>query len=679
MPTFRNTCPRHCYSSCSMISHMSGGKLTRVVGDSEHGYTRGRLCAKGYSLIQYTLDEYRLKYPLRQVRRGSGEWRRISWDQAYEMIAAKMLELNDRYGSNLGLGYYKGNGNAGLLHHAVEGMFASLGPHTRPVGDMCSATGETALRETLGELSGPDPEDMSNAGLIVIWGANPANTNINQMKFIYEAREKGTPLVVIDPLLTHTADRADYYIQIKPGTDRWLAWGIAKRLIESGQIDHEFLEQVTQGFEEYREGLEKITLDEVCSQTGVPLAVLEDLVELYAHFRPVANWLGFGMQRYRQGGESVKAVSALAALTGSYNSLGGGVYFLHRPQEEYPQSLAKHEGVPHPLVPASREVPVNDYPRSAMKLQDPPLKMLWLSCGNPLAQDYNLRAWRDLFQQMELIVTVDLYLNRTARQSDLVLPAASFFEEEDLHVSFWHNWLSLNQKVLPAFYEAKSDLQIARELTVKLNELQPGFSNFPSEKTPWDWIEGELSPEVRELYDLEDPVDLKKRSYKRRKETTRGKEAPSAQWIYNFPTFLPHLFAKNHISGQDAESSLMTSAPALFPYNLLTPQSLLKFHTQYETLTWLNPEGTEEPIIELAEEIARQHNIREDSWVEIYNETGSISGRAKINPDLPENVILVEQSDRYPINSLISGQGQEGESIPYFDCKVNIRRGRKDV
>lgn len=662
MPTFRNTCPRHCYGSCSMVSHMSGGKLTRVVGDADHGYTRGRLCAKGYSLIQYTLDEYRLKYPLRQVRRGSGEWRRISWDQAYDIIATKMMELNTRYGSNLGLGYYKGNGNAGLLHQAVAGMFASMGPHTRPVGDICSASGETALLETVSELRNPDPEKMSEAGLIVIWGANPANTNINQMKFIYEARQKGTPLVVIDPLLTHTADRADLYVQINPGTDSWLAWGIAKILVERGRIDQEFIRQRTQDFNSYREGLKEITLDEVCSRTGVALNVLEELAELYARFRPVADWLGFGMQRYRTGGEAVKAVSALTALTGSLGTVGGGLYFRQRPQEELPQNLAKHEGVEHPLLTSSREIPVNDFPRRAMQLQDPPLKMLWVSCGNPMAQDYNLRAWRDVFQQMELVVTVDLYLNSTARHSDLVLPAASFFEEEDLHVSFWHHWLSYNQKVLPAFYEAKSDLQIARELTRKLNELRPGFSNFPAEKEPWDWVEGELSPEVRELYDLEDPADIKQQSYKRREQGL------SSGWSYRFPKVQPHLL-------QDG----LENAETLFPYRLLTPQSLLKFHTQYETLTWLNPENGEAPIIEVAEETARKHNIRQDSLVEIYNKNGFLSGRAKISSSLPEQVIMVEQSDRYSINTLISGQGQEGESIPYFDCQVNLRRVRSDV
>ncbi len=662
MPTFRNTCPRHCYSSCSMIAHINGDKLTRVVGDPDHGYTRGRLCAKGYSLIQYALNEHRLKYPLQQMRRGSGEWRRISWEQAYEIIGNKMIELNNRYGSNLGLGYYKGKGNTGFLHQAVEGMFAGLGPHTRPVGDICAATGETALRETLGELGNPDPEGMANAGLIVIWGANPANTNINQMKFIYEARQKGAPFVVIDPIFTRTAVRADLYVQINLGTDAWLAWGIAKILIEKKWYNKEFVQQKAFDFEKYQQGLDKITLDEVCLQTGVQLTVIKQLAELYSQFYPAANWLGFGLQRHRHGGESVKAISALAALAGSFG-MGGGVYFKQSPQEKFPQSLAKHKGIKHPVILSSRKIPANNYPAYATKLQDPPLKMLWISCGNPLAQDYNLGAWHNLFGQMELIITVDLYLNRTARHSDLVLPTTSFFEEEDLHLSFWHYWLSYNQKTLPSFYEAKSDLQIARELTRKLNELQPGFSNFPKDKEPWDWIKEELSPEVMKLYGLENPADIQKHSYKRREET------PPTDWAYIFPIPQPRLFKEKKDS----------SAQELFPYKLLSPQSLLKFHTQYETLSWLNSENTEEPIIKLAEEIVNRHDIREDSFIEIYNENGLIKGRARTKSLLPENILLVEQSDLYPINNLIHGRAQDGESIPFFDCEVNIRRMRKGV
>lgn len=658
MPTFHNTCPRHCYGACGIISHINGNKLTRVLGDPEHGFTQGRLCPKGYALIQYALDEHRLKYPMRQVRRGSNEWRRISWEQAYDAIAVKILELNTRFGSNLAAGYVKGSGNLGLLHHAVEGMFAGIGPHTRPVGNICSATGEASLRETMGEIGSPDPEEMADAGLIVLWGANPAVTNINQLKFIYQARTNGALLVVIDPLFSQSGEKADLYIQINPGMDAWLAWGIAKLLLASGRIDGEFIQQKTIGWERYAQELKQISLEEVCTRTGVRLAVIEELAKLYVDFRPTASWLGMGIQRNRYGSQAVKAISALTVLTGTLKSSCGRLYFRHHHQEDFPQALAKHEGIKHPFIPASREIPANDYARQALELDAPPLKMLWISCGNPLAQDHNLQAWSTLFQQLELIVSVDLYLTRTAQQSDLVLPAASFFEEEDLHVSYWHYWLSLNQKVLPAFFEAKSDLQIARELTRKLNHLRPGFSNFPADKEPKDWIEGEISPRVKELYALDNAEDLSKRPHKRKKE------ALASAWKYHFSSPQPDVFA----SGRQEHD---------LPYRLLTPQSLLKFHTQYETLSWLN--SGQEPVIEVAEEIARLHNISDGSLIEIFNNNGFLRGRAKINAYLPKNIILAEQSGQYPVNTLLSSRGEEIASIPYFDCLVNIRRVRKYV
>lgn len=649
MPVFRSTCPRHCYSSCGIISSINGGKLTRVLGDPQHGFTQGRLCPKGYALIQYALDKHRLKFPMKQVSRGSNEWRKISWEEAYALIAEKALELNMRYGSNLSLGYIQGKGNTGFLHQAVRGMFAGMGPHTRPIGDICFAGGESALNETVGEMIGSDPEEMSKAGLIILWGANPAVTNINQMKFIYEARKNKGRLVVIDPILTKSAERADLYIQINPGTDAWLAWGIAKLLLKSGRIDPNFICERTIGFENYVQELNKVNLDEVCSRTGVCLEALRELADLYTCFQPIACWLGFGLQRNYYGTLSVKAISALTALTGDFDS-GGGLYFRHNHLRDFPQALARHQEKKHPAKLSSRVIPANDYARQALKLDDPPLKMLWVSCGNPLAQGHNLRPWRTLFQQLDLIITVDLYLTRTAEQSDLILPAASFFEEEDLHLSFWHYWLTFNQQVLPSFYEARSDLQIARELTVFLNLLQPGFSDFPADKAPNDWIEEEISPRIKELYGLDNVNDLNKNSYKRREGT------PSPSRKYHFPVPEPHLFAPIKL----AES---------YPYLLLTPQSLLKFHTQYETLSWLN--AIQEPVIEISAKIARKHMLNDDSFVEIFNENGTLRGLARINDTLPPDIILTEQSGRYPVNNLMN--------TPYFDCKVNIRRVRKYV
>ncbi|AET68648.1 anaerobic dehydrogenase, typically selenocysteine-containing [Desulfosporosinus orientis DSM 765] len=658
MPVYRNTCPRNCYGSCGIISHLNGGKITKVLGDPEHSYTQGRLCAKGYALLQYPFDEYRLKYPMRQVRRGSGEWRHISWDQAYQIISDKIFELNKRYASNLALGYFKGTGNMGLLHHAVEGMFAGLGAHTRPVGDSCSITGDIALRKTLGELDSPDPEEMANSSLIVLWGANPAITNVNQMRFIHQARKKDTPLVVIDPVFSQTAERSDLYIQIKPGTDAWLAWGVSKILFDSFRMDQEFLRLKTVGWEHFVQRLCQIDLDEVHNRTGVSLTAIEELAELYANLRPAANWIGLGILRNRYGGEAVKAISALVALTGNLTSSGGGLYFRHHHILDFPRALTQQVSTTTTTNTIIREIPINDYAQQALELRDPPLKMLWISCANPLAQDYNLRNWNALLKQMELVITVDLYLTRTAEQSDLLLPASSFFEEEDLHLSFWHHLLSINEKSLPAFYEAKSDLQIARELTQKLNSIYPGFSNFPADKEPSQWIEEEISPQVKDLYALENASELKFKPHKRKKEPI------SPTWRYHFPSpqfevFKGAITTLNHL------------------YKLLTPQSLLKFHSQYETLPWLNSE--KDPVIELAEETALRHNICEGSLVEIYNENGRMRGYAKINPNLLKGIIVTEQSGQFSVNRLIKEKVVSGQSVPYYDCRVSLRKVQNNV
>ena len=232
---YRNTCPRNCYGTCGILSHVKDGKLIKVTGDPDHGYSKGQLCAKGYAFTEYVYSPNRLKYPMLQSPRGSGNWKRISWDEAYTIIASKMVELNQRYGSNLASGYNKFSGNLGLLHYATEGMFNSIGPHTMPIGNPCALTGRLAMNRSFGENFSSIPEDMAGAKLIVLWGANPAITNVHQMKFIYEARKKGAKLVVIDPVFSQTAKKADIYIQINPGTDRLLAHAIAKLVINRNQ------------------------------------------------------------------------------------------------------------------------------------------------------------------------------------------------------------------------------------------------------------------------------------------------------------------------------------------------------------------------------------------------------------------------------------------------------------
>ncbi|SDM92047.1 molybdopterin-dependent oxidoreductase [Bacillus sp. OK048] len=654
---YRNTCPRNCYGTCGILSHVKNGKLIKVTGDPDHGYSKGRLCAKGYAYTEYVYSPNRLKYPMLQSPRGSGNWKRISWDEAYTIIASKMVELNQRYGSNLASGYNKYSGNLGLLHYATEGMFNSMGPHTMPIGNPCALTGRLAMNRSFGENYSSIPEDMAGAKLIVLWGANPAITNVHQMKFIYEARKQGAKLVVIDPVFSQTAQKADLYIQIHPGTDQLLAHGIAKLVINRKQHCIQFLEKQTEGWLEYKQYLENhLSIQEVCRQTGVSIEALRELSELYGTTKPIATWAGLGVQRNKRGSESISAINSLAAVTGNLFIPNGGLYYMHFDVEDFPCALLNHKGPEHPSIPASREVDISDYAANALLLSDPPLKLLWIASRN-ITQDQNFNAWDELFQQIELIVTVDLYMTKTAERSDIVLPAATHFEEEDLNVGYWHYWLSFNQKAIPPYYEAKSDLQIARELTTKLNELSPGFSNFPASKEPIDWIKEELTPEIMELYSFSSFEELMERPFK--KDITKVMSEDRNK----FRLFSPANQRAHDQAGFDKANE----------YKLITPQSLLKIHSQYESLNWLNS-PQDESCIELSIEAARVNGIKEREKIEVYNDQGKIVGVSKINPHLPKTIILAHQAGDHPINQLISQPNDQIGSTYFYDSMVKIKK-----
>lgn len=660
MQIHRNVCPRNCYGTCSMLSYTENGKLVKVSGDPMHGFTQGHLCAKGYAYTQYVYNPLRLKYPMMQTERGSGNWVRISWEDAYSIIAEKMLELYARYGSNLASGYNKFSGNIGLLHYAVEGMFNSIGPHTKAFGNLCLATGEQAVKESFGNLNSPSPEEMAESKMIFIWGANPAVTNIHQMKFIYAARKNGGKLVVIDPIFTETASKADLFVQIKPGTDALLALGIAKCLLTDDQI--EITKTQWNGWEEYKQILQQLDLATVAELTGVNTDTIKELAMLYGTIKPATTWNGLGIQRNKYGGLSIQAINSLAAMSGNLNMPNGGVYFTHSDCENFPMSLLNFPEKKHPKIESSRMINCANFATEAKNLKAPPLKLLWIASRSPLSQDMNIHVWQELFKELELIVTVDLFMTNTAKLSDIVLPAASHFEEEDLNVGYWHHWLSLNQKSIPAYYETKSDLMIARELTKKLNELSPGFSTFPHEREPQDWIELEFSEEIKALYGVSSYKDLL--AGPRQRQVTNREDKHFS--------FIQLDDVKPLLTNMESDLNMKSTA---YPFRLLSPQALLKIHSQFTLLTWLYPKP-DETIIEINSEVAKKLKISDGEKIKICNEHGFIIAKAQTNQHLPLDVVLVSQTDENSINQLIGSQLQKQEELAsthFYDCFVDLK------
>ncbi len=681
--TFRNVCPRNCYDTCGIISYVKNGKLIKVEGDSKHGYTKGRLCAKGYAYTQYVYSPDRLRYPLRQYPRGSGNWERISWEQAIGIIADKMLELNKRYGSNLSLSYNKATGNLGLLHHAVEGMFNSIGAHTKTKGNACLAAGFDAISYDFGQAVSPDPEHMADSRLIVIWGANPAWTAVHQLGHINSAREKGAKVVVIDPLYTPTAAKADIYVQIRPSTDGLLALAIAKILIEQNRCDDDFIRDYTWGWEPFKNYLkEKILISSVSDVTGITEEAIFKLADLFGSLKPCAIWIGYGMQRSANGGQNTRAINALAAITGNIGLKGGGIYYFNLPPSCFPLNLLNHPS-PEGGGKKNRVVDINRFADEVLALGDPPVKLLWVASGNPLSQNQEMERWQELLESLEMVVTIDLFMTKTAKMSDLVLPATSPFEEEDINVGYWHYWLGLNQKAIEPYYESKSDLEIARLLTRKLNEVSPGFSNFLYELTAQDWITKELTAEVLDFYRLSHWEELMERPHK-----SRG-EVPWKDMRFKTKTGKVELYSIDaKVNGLPAISKYSLPTEGVYPLRLLSPQHRNRLHSQYDFVPWLRDEDIDILIMNLKD--AERRGIEEGDTVSIYNEAGSLSKKVKLSTTIPPSVLVAYQGGLKTVNNLmvelpadmgVMESGSKGLAFydTYVECKKQVKTNAKAI
>ncbi|MGB5659455.1 MAG: molybdopterin-dependent oxidoreductase, partial [Thermoanaerobaculia bacterium] len=321
MSVHTTACPRNCYSTCGMRVTVEEGKLRLLESHPENRATSEGLCLKGQSYIERVYSADRLLHPL--LRTADGSFERISWDQALSVMAERFGSIRDRYGPQSVL-FYAGSGTKGLMNDVALDFWRLFGGCTTTYGDLCWPAGLEATRLTLGDNRHNAPEDLAKAKLILFWGKNPAETNIHQMRFVEQALDRGGRLIVIDPRRTQTAEGAELLVQVKPGTDGALALGIAHLLIAEGAIDRDFISRHVLGFEEFARMVQEYSPPRVATLTDVPEAVLHRLAEAIGSCSPLTLCAGFGMQRYTNSGQAMRALIALVAITGNLGKPGAG-------------------------------------------------------------------------------------------------------------------------------------------------------------------------------------------------------------------------------------------------------------------------------------------------------------------------------------------------------------------
>ncbi|EPQ6906909.1 molybdopterin-dependent oxidoreductase [Citrobacter freundii] len=657
---YRNACPRNCYDTCSLKTWVKDDVITFVEGAPESTFTHGTPCVKGLSYPRRVYSPDRIKYPMVQDVRGSGNWRRISWEDAMQRIATKMLEIKKKDGSMLGLAMTKYSGKFGVLNYAVEGMMSSLGYTTRFAGTPCWPAGIDAQNYDMGDMWCNDPEDFVKAKYIIIWGANPAWCSMHTMKYIYQAREKGAKVVVIDPLLTQTAAKADLYLRVRPGSDGALALGMARHLVDKGLVDQDFVNNYSHGYPEFEAYLRNsVTVEWASEICGLSADVIRQLAEEFTAVNPATVWIGYGMQRHVNGGANVRAIDAFVAMTGNIGIEGGGARYghLHTWGFNYNAMLQKPPvgsiGMPGAAGTTSefgssgevaqysdRSLNINQTAKGILEANEPPVRMLWVACKNPFAQDFDRSKMEKAFEKLEMVVCADQFFNETVQHADIVLPVTTAFEEWNVDASYWHYWLSINQPAIKPMYEAKCDLEIAVLLSRTINKLEPGSCTFPQEFDHKRWLDQEFNDGMAKMFGISSWDDLL--------EGPKKAILPSSAAWYDrkFKTpsgkfeFKSELCEKN---GHTALPEYKPEAKSTLPFHLFTPHVQFGIHSQFINLDWMQV-FYPEPFVYMHPISAEKRGIAENDLVKVFNTVGEVELRAKVTANVPEDFLVMYEA-----------------------------------
>lgn len=645
---FHHACPRNCFSNCTMVSTLENGHLVSLNGDRSHPYTNGKLCAKGYSYIERNEHQDRLKYPYYQKVKGSGKFTQITWKKAFDIILCEMLNIHKTYGSFLPLAFYKGSGNVGVHHYVADHFFSSLGECTRINGSSLSSTGFEAIKYDTGAIKMSNPVALKDSQMIIIWGANPAASNIHLIPFLIEAKVKGAKLVVIDPIYTQTAELADMYIQLRPSTDGTLANLLFKELIEADCYDKEFVEQHSFGFQDYFSALKEFQKKDLLHKCGIAAEAIDLLLSWMIEAEVISHIIGMGLQKHANGGQNTRAIEALAAVHGDIGKKGGGIFF-----RRMDSNLFKNQQRASSLCSdqKNRFVKINDPEYRIFPSQfNPPIEMMWISCANPVIQEPDPQFLMKFLSEVPFVVTVDLFMTPTAKMSNIVLPTTSHFEEMDMMTSYWHKEITLNEKAINSYYESLSEWNIMREIAIRLKKSLPKECAFPIHSSEEEYLNEQFNEAVQKRYFIKNVSELRNKRILNSPARTvwEKRKFATASGLYQF------------YSAEAKEDSLPPmplfvegpSPTEEFPFWLITPHNPYTFNSQFH---FLNLSDEDEAYMEIHPKVAEELSIDEGEVVKIFNDQDSIE-------------IKVVYSHRVPKDILVIYQGW------YSDSKVNVNQ-----
>src|SRR5438445_637085 len=469
----RAVCPHECPDTCSMLVTVENGRAINIAGDRDHPFTQGFLCTKVAKYLERTYHEGRLLYPqIRVGKKGEGKCRRASWDEAIGRITQRLQSIIDSTDGPQAILPYSYAGTMGLIQgEAMSSRFFRRIGASQLARTICSAAGSEALNLVYGTRMGTDPETISEAKLIILWVTNTLTANPHLWPFIRQAKSKGATTICIDPLRTRTAAASDEHIPIRPGTDAALALGMMHVIFRDGLQNGQYLDQMTTGWEELRDRvLTEYDPARVAAICRLPIETIERLGRLYATTNPTFIRVNYGLQRHAGGGSAVRAISILPAITGAWNEVGGGCQLSS--SGTFGINFKRMERRDTPW--RSRTINMSRLGEALTKTNDPPVKAMIVYNSNPASvapdRETVLRGLRreDLFT-----VVLEQFQTDTADHADVLLPATTQLEHEDLHRAYGHLYVMYNRKSIEPLGDALPNSEIFRRIAAAMHLDSP--------------------------------------------------------------------------------------------------------------------------------------------------------------------------------------------------------------
>ncbi len=478
--TVNGTCHHDCPDSCGWTVTVDDTGPTPVAvklrGNPEHPYSYGELCPKVNRFLDRVYSPDRVLHPLRRVgSKGSGEFERISWDDALAEIGARLDAIIDQHGGEAVMPFSDA-GNQSIL--ATEGISSRLFHHigaTRLLRNICGPTVGAGVSMTNGSPLGADAMDLEHSKLIVMWGTNTKLTNRHLWPVVEKARANGADLVVIDPIRTLTADDADQHIQPLPGTDIAMMLAMMHVIIRDGLQDHDWVATHTLGFDELAESVGDATPAWAAGQCGVDADVIETLARQYASVRPAAIRTLIGAEHHENGAMFYRTLACLPALTGAWRDRGGGLF---RSVGSWQDALVDEAALARPDLLAGREVRTLNMSRLGEILLDeePPVRAMIVWNSNPLVIVPNAERARAGMARDDLFTVVhEQFLTDTARYADIVLPATTHIEATDVTPAWGHLWMGWNDAAIEPLGEAVSNSECFRRIAGAMGLTEPSL------------------------------------------------------------------------------------------------------------------------------------------------------------------------------------------------------------